>query len=334
MTSPAPKDVGASVRARRAKLAREINVDSQLRLTIDADQRLHLRIASSMNGPSFVLKGAPLFALWTAKPHRATRKLDPLGLGDTSAEHLHTVLLEALSLRVPDAATKRTQGSGLACKSSAAMSGHHPRRSRSGMHSPSFRLRQQPGGFQLLGPGAHLVAGSRRFDSLQELVITWQSHLPKLRRSQRSPRPTELQRRRDRRQPLLPPLHERLELPALDIEDQGRAVERTRFLERDRALVATVAADLVARQRIPIERAARAQLRDRAGSKRTGRPAAFTWEPSSGVAPGNRPGNSPGAPLAALAAGPCSLGTGPARASSRRAVVIAAPERREESALT
>jgi hypothetical protein len=34
------------------------------------------------------LKGAELFALWTGKPHRATRDLDLLGLGDPSIEHV------------------------------------------------------------------------------------------------------------------------------------------------------------------------------------------------------------------------------------------------------
>ena len=59
-----PTDVGASVRARLLGLARGQGEDFQL-LTRYANEQ-------------FVLKGAALFALWTGKPHQATRDLDLL----------------------------------------------------------------------------------------------------------------------------------------------------------------------------------------------------------------------------------------------------------------
>ena len=79
-----PKDIGASVRARLLRLARERGEDFQLVLTRYANERLLYRLASSEHGSRFVLKGAALFTLWTGEPHRATRDVDLLGFGDPS----------------------------------------------------------------------------------------------------------------------------------------------------------------------------------------------------------------------------------------------------------
>jgi hypothetical protein len=77
-----PTDVGASVRARLLRLAREQAEDFQLLLTRYADKRLRFRHSASGHAQQFVLKGAALFTLWTGKPHRATRDFDLLGFGD------------------------------------------------------------------------------------------------------------------------------------------------------------------------------------------------------------------------------------------------------------
>ena len=58
-----PKDIGASVRARLLRLARERGEDFQLVLTRYANERLLYRLASSEHGSRFVLKGAALFTL-------------------------------------------------------------------------------------------------------------------------------------------------------------------------------------------------------------------------------------------------------------------------------
>ena len=93
----APRDIGASVRARLLRLARERGEDFQLVLTRYANERLLYRLASSPHASRFVLKGAALFTLWTGKPHRATRDLDLLGFGDPSEERIRGVFTDLLA---------------------------------------------------------------------------------------------------------------------------------------------------------------------------------------------------------------------------------------------
>jgi predicted nucleotidyltransferase component of viral defense system len=102
VTKTPAKDIGASVRARLLRLAREQGEDFQLVLIRYANERLLFRLASSMHAEQFVLKGASLFTLWTGKPHRATRDLDLLGFGDPGKTHLRGVFAEVLSLDVAD----------------------------------------------------------------------------------------------------------------------------------------------------------------------------------------------------------------------------------------
>ena len=100
--SKAPKDVGASVRARLLRLARERGDDFQLLLTRYANERLLYRLAKSRHAARFVLKGATLFTVWTGQPHRATRDVDLLGFGDPSPDHLRAVFEEVLAEPVED----------------------------------------------------------------------------------------------------------------------------------------------------------------------------------------------------------------------------------------
>lgn len=102
MTKSAPKDIGASVRARLSRLARERGEDFQLVLTRYANERLLFRLASTRHAQRFVLKGAALFTLWTGKPHRATRDLDLLGFGEPGVDHVREVFAEVLALDVAD----------------------------------------------------------------------------------------------------------------------------------------------------------------------------------------------------------------------------------------
>ena len=102
----APKDIGASVRARLHRLARERGEDFQLVLTRYANERLLFRLATSPHGSCFVLKGAALFTIWTGKPHRTTRDVDLLGFGDPSVDHVRTVFTEVLALDVVDDGVK------------------------------------------------------------------------------------------------------------------------------------------------------------------------------------------------------------------------------------
>lgn len=102
MTKAPPKDIGASVRARLLRLARERGEDFQLVLTRYANERLLFRLASSRHAQRFVLKGAALFTLWTGRPHRATRDLDLLGFGEPGVDHARETFAELLTLDVPD----------------------------------------------------------------------------------------------------------------------------------------------------------------------------------------------------------------------------------------
>jgi predicted nucleotidyltransferase component of viral defense system len=97
-----PTDIGASVRARLLRLSRERGEDFQLVLTRYASERLLFRLYASGHAQQFVLKGAALFALWTGKPHRATRDLDLLGLGDPGVEHVRKIFSEVLAYEVID----------------------------------------------------------------------------------------------------------------------------------------------------------------------------------------------------------------------------------------
>ena len=101
MTKP-PKDVGASVRARLLHLAREHGDDFQLLLTRYANERLLYRLTQSRHHGSFILKGATLFTLWTGHPHRATRDVDLLGIGDPGADRIREVFAELIALEVTD----------------------------------------------------------------------------------------------------------------------------------------------------------------------------------------------------------------------------------------
>ena len=98
----APKDVAASVRARLLHLARERGDDFQLLLARYANERLLYRLAQSRYHDSFILKGATLFTLWTGRPHRATRDVDLLGMGDPSEDRIRDIFREVIALKIDD----------------------------------------------------------------------------------------------------------------------------------------------------------------------------------------------------------------------------------------
>lgn len=54
-------------------------------------ERLLYRLGSSEHAGEFVLKGAMLFHLWTAAPHRPTRDVDFLGRGTPDLDRLQQV---------------------------------------------------------------------------------------------------------------------------------------------------------------------------------------------------------------------------------------------------
>jgi predicted nucleotidyltransferase component of viral defense system len=97
-----PRNVPASVRARLADVARTRGEEFQLVLTRYAIERFLYRLSVSPHGDGFVLKGAMLFQLWAAEPHRATRDVDLLGSGESSVERLAEIVRSVCSVAVPE----------------------------------------------------------------------------------------------------------------------------------------------------------------------------------------------------------------------------------------
>jgi predicted nucleotidyltransferase component of viral defense system len=102
MTNREPRDVGASIRQRLLNLARERGDDFQLVLTRYALERLLYRLGRTEHRDRFVLKGATLFAAWFETPYRATRDLDLLGRGESSAESILVLFQELCAIATPE----------------------------------------------------------------------------------------------------------------------------------------------------------------------------------------------------------------------------------------
>ena len=102
MSKEKPKNVAASVRARLTEFARKRGEEFQLVLTRFAIERFLYRLSVSSFGDGFVLKGAMLFQLWAAEPHRATRDVDLLGTGESSVERLADIVRSVCSVIVPE----------------------------------------------------------------------------------------------------------------------------------------------------------------------------------------------------------------------------------------
>src|ERR1700692_3785829 len=101
----APRNMGASVRARLLNLARERGQVFDLLLTRYALERLLYRLSISTHRNRFVLKGAMLLTTWFDDPHRPTRDLDLLGFGDASSDALIIIWREILGIALDDGIT-------------------------------------------------------------------------------------------------------------------------------------------------------------------------------------------------------------------------------------
>lgn len=71
-------DLAASVRARLLNIAKAEQTDFNSVLVRYALERFLYRLGQSAHADHFVLKGAMLFNLWYAMPHRPTRDVDLL----------------------------------------------------------------------------------------------------------------------------------------------------------------------------------------------------------------------------------------------------------------
>lgn len=101
----APRNLGASVRARLQNLARERGQVFDLLLTRYALERLLYRLSISEHRNRFVLKGAILVTTWFDDPHRPTRDLDLLGFGDASSNAMLAIWKEICGTALDDGMT-------------------------------------------------------------------------------------------------------------------------------------------------------------------------------------------------------------------------------------
>jgi predicted nucleotidyltransferase component of viral defense system len=102
MNSPRPKNMAASVSDRLKKIARDNGEDAMRVLIRYANERFLYRLSQSTHAEQFVLKGATLFSIWSAAPHRPTRDLDFLAHGDNSPEAMQIVFQEVCQTAVED----------------------------------------------------------------------------------------------------------------------------------------------------------------------------------------------------------------------------------------
>jgi hypothetical protein len=97
------RNLAQSVHHRLLNKARERKEDPNLVLIRYALERFLYRLGRSRHKDRFVLKGAMLFAAWTGQPHRPTRDLDLLGIGNSSDAALARAFSEIVRTAVePD----------------------------------------------------------------------------------------------------------------------------------------------------------------------------------------------------------------------------------------
>lgn len=102
----APKDLIASVRGRLLNLSRHRKEDFNLVLTRFGIERLLYRLSKSEHANDFILKGAVLFHLWSATPHRPTRDVDLLAFGSPDLSVIANIFRQICTVPVePDGVT-------------------------------------------------------------------------------------------------------------------------------------------------------------------------------------------------------------------------------------
>lgn len=97
------KDVAASVRARLLNHARAEHLEFQSVLVRYGVERLLYRLSISQHADGFVLKGAQLLLVHTARPHRPTKDIDLLRIGSDDTSNLAEAFREVSEVPVaPD----------------------------------------------------------------------------------------------------------------------------------------------------------------------------------------------------------------------------------------
>ena len=88
MSQPRAGTRAAELRKQLLRISRTRQEDFQVTLSRYGVERLLYRLSRSRSVDLFILKGAILVGTWAAIPHRATRDVDFLGLGEAAPERL------------------------------------------------------------------------------------------------------------------------------------------------------------------------------------------------------------------------------------------------------
>ena len=96
------QDLSASVRARLLNIAKAEQTDFNAVLVRYALERFLYRLGQSAHAGRFVLKGAMLFNLWYAMPHRPTRDVDLLGFGASDLGAIAQTFREIVAVAADD----------------------------------------------------------------------------------------------------------------------------------------------------------------------------------------------------------------------------------------
>lgn len=100
MSGGAPKNPGASIRARLLQHAKQNGDDYQRVLTRYAIERLLYRLSQTEANERYVLKGAMLFVTWPEHVFRPTGDLDLLGHGDPSPDAVEELFARICQVEV------------------------------------------------------------------------------------------------------------------------------------------------------------------------------------------------------------------------------------------
>ncbi len=96
------QNLAASFRARLLNIAKAEQTDFNAVLVRYALERFLYRLSQSAHADHFVLKGAMLFNLWYAMPHRPTRDVDLLGFGESDLGAIAQAFREIVSVAADD----------------------------------------------------------------------------------------------------------------------------------------------------------------------------------------------------------------------------------------
>jgi hypothetical protein len=95
-------DVAASVRARLLAQAQASGEEFERKLVRFAAERWLYRLGTSAARDRCVLKGASLLTVWLPDPHRATRDVDLLAVGDVSDAAIRALITEVCAVPCPE----------------------------------------------------------------------------------------------------------------------------------------------------------------------------------------------------------------------------------------